>query len=101
MSSPALATELRVATALSQVASAAVRRFFQTVRFLLLIGAIVVAPFNCRSQGRLGFVLGLTLVVYMKRQWLWQPRLRIATLFIAVAGQGCHAATCQHPRMGY
>jgi hypothetical protein len=34
------------------------------VRFVLLIGAIAVAPFGWRSQWRLGFVLCLALVVY-------------------------------------
>jgi hypothetical protein len=38
--------------------------FFPTVRFLLVIGTIVLAPFAWRSQWRLSFVFCLTLVVY-------------------------------------
>lgn len=49
-----------VATPLARVLDV----FFPTVRSLLLIGTIVVAPFAWRSQWRLGFLLCLALVVY-------------------------------------
>jgi hypothetical protein len=37
---------------------------FPTARFLVVIGAIIVAPFAWRSRWRMGFVLCVTLVVY-------------------------------------
>jgi hypothetical protein len=38
--------------------------FFPTVRFLLVVGTIVVAPFAWRSQWRMSFVFCLALVIY-------------------------------------
>jgi hypothetical protein len=61
-----LAKEMRasgdsaVATPLARILDV----FFPTVRFLLVIGAIIVAPFAWRSQWRLSFVFCVTLVVY-------------------------------------
>ena len=62
----ALAAEARasgdtsVATPLAHVLDV----FFPTVRFLLVIGTIIVAPFAWRSRWRVSFVFCVTLVVY-------------------------------------
>jgi hypothetical protein len=63
---PGLAKEMQasgdssVATPLARVLDV----FFPTVRFLLVIATIIIAPFAWRSQWRMSFVFCLTLVVY-------------------------------------
>jgi hypothetical protein len=63
---PGLAKEMQasgdssVATPLARVLDV----FFPTVRFLLVIGTIIVAPFAWRSQWRMSLVFCVTLVVY-------------------------------------
>jgi hypothetical protein len=61
-----LAKEMRasgdssVATPLARILDV----FFPTVRFLLVIGTIIVAPFAWRSRWRMSFMFCVTLVVY-------------------------------------
>jgi hypothetical protein len=63
---PGLAEEARVSgdSAVPTPLERALDIFFPTVRFLLVIGTIVLGPFAWRSQWRLSFVFCVALVVY-------------------------------------
>jgi hypothetical protein len=62
----ALAAEARASgdTSVATPLARALDVFFPTVRFLLVIGTIIVAPFAWRSRWRVSFLFCVTLVVY-------------------------------------